>query len=203
MYPECHTDDVAAWLDRSTRAVFATAYPHGLRKSAEYLASDSAGRVQRGKQSAAMIASQIKPGTIPWNKGRKGVNGRSCTTFKKGNIPQTWQPIGTVVTHSDGYLLRKVSDTRNRRADWVYIHREVWEAARGPIPAGHVVIFKPGRHTTEIDKITADALECIDRAELARRNSMWTRYPPEIARLHQLRGALNRQINKHSKELSA
>jgi hypothetical protein len=47
--------------------------------------------------------------------------------------------------------------------------------------------------------ITLGRLELISRAENMRRNSYHTRYPKEVAQLIQLRGALNRQINKRLK----
>ena len=53
--------------------------------------------------------------------------------------------------------------------------------------------------TTDPDQITADKVECISRAENMKRNS-YHRYGKEIASLVQLRGAINRQINKRSKK---
>lgn len=38
------------------------------------------------------------------------------------------------------------------------------------------------------------------RAELMRRNSLHTNYPPQLVSLVQLRGALNRQINRRKQE---
>jgi hypothetical protein len=101
-------------------------------------------------------------------------------------------------TTKDGYLQRKVSDTGHGATDWRAVHALVWESAHGPIPKGSVVIFKPGRKTTDESAIAADGLECLSRAELMRRNSVHSKYPPEIARLVQLRGAINRQINKRA-----
>ena len=80
------------------------------------------------------------------------------------------------------------------------MHRLVWEAACGAVPDGHIVVFRPGRKTTDPDKITLDALELLTRAENMRRNSVHSKYPPEVARLVQLRGALTRQINRKAKE---
>ena len=56
----------------------------------------------------------------------------------------------------------------------------------------------PGRRTTNVDEITIDALECISRKTLIERNTVH-RHGPEIARLVQLRGAVNRQIRKHER----
>ena len=79
------------------------------------------------------------------------------------------------------------------------MHRLVWMAANGPLPAGHIVVFKPGRRTTELEAITLDAVELISRAENMRRNSVH-QLPPELARLVQLRGVLIKTINRKAKE---
>lgn len=200
MYPDCHTQDVAAWLGRSVKSVYEAAKMNGVRKSPEYLSSDAAARIRRGRQHPACIASRIKPGSAPWNKGLHGVNGESSTRFRPGQMPQTWKPIGSVRIERDGPKV-KVSDTRDKARDWRYAHHLVWEKANGPIPAGMLVVFKPGMRTNDVDRITADMLDCIDRRELMLRNSYHTTLPPELARLVQLRGALHRQINKHSRTL--
>lgn len=202
MYPQCHTADVAAWIGRSRAGCFNAAFGLGLRKSADYLASDASARGVRGKQDPRLVAHQFRPGHATWNAGRKGwtAGGRSAATrFTKGSVPQTWRPIGTVVLTEDRYLLVKVSDTRNRRKDWRYQHHLAWEAAHGPIPAGHIVVFKRGMHTTDASLLTADRLECIDRAELARRNHPRSR-DPELGRLFQLKGAIARQVNRITRE---
>lgn len=209
-YPQLTGADMAAVLKRTTSSVFQRAKKLGLEKSAEFLASDRSGRMQRGKQNPSMVASQFKPGQQSWNKGLKGVVGvqEACraTQFKKGrpaSEARNYRPIGSERVNADGYLDRKVTDDPSifpaRR--WVGVHRLVWEAAHGPIPPGHVVVFKKGRHTTDATAITLDSLELVTRAELMRRNSVHTVYPPEVARLAQLRGALNRQINKRTREM--
>jgi len=84
----------------------------------------------------------------------------------------------------DGYLERKVSDDRSiqpaRR--WVAAHRLVWEAAHGPVPAGHIVRFKPGMHTTVAEQITVDRLELYSRAANMAQNSIHN-YPVPVKSL--------------------
>jgi hypothetical protein len=208
-YPKLRGIDLAEVLKRTTSSVFQRAKKLGLEKSPEFLASDLSGRVQRGKQHPNMIASQFQKGQTSWNKGLKGVVGvqDACraTQFKKGrpaHEARNYKPIGSLRINADGILERKVTDDPNvypaRR--WVPVARLVWEAANGPIPAGHVVRFKQGLATTVPELVTLERLECISRVENMRRNSVHTVYPPEVARLAQLRGALNRQINKRAKE---
>lgn len=201
-YPHTKTDDIADALGRSVGQVYQAAARLGLRKSAEYLESDLAGRIQRGSQCEAMKATQFKPGLKPWNKGKPGSVGfqEGCrrTQFKPGSKPHTWVPIGSTRLTKDGYLQQKITDTGCVPRDWKSMHSLVWERDVGAIPDGHVVIFRVGCKTAEPDDITADKLECISRAELMRRNT-YHRYGPEVARLVQLRGAITRQINKRAK----
>lgn len=204
MYPECHTDDVAAWIGRSTSQCYQGAARFGLNKSAEYLASDTACRIRRGKQHPSMIASRFKAGQDAWNKGLRGVVGvqEACraTQFKKGVRPHTWMPIGSYRISSEGVLEQKLTDEPGPNSvRWFPVHRTLWVGANGPIPPGHVVRFKPGQKTTDLALITLERLECVTRMENMRRNSLHTIYPPEVAHLVQLRGALNRQINARTR----
>jgi hypothetical protein len=106
--------------------------------------------------------------------------------------------VGTRRIDKDGLLEEKVTDTRSK-ADWIPLHRLAWIQANGAVPAGHIVVFKAGRRTTDPEQITADAVECITRSELMRRNT-YHRYGPDVAKVYQLRGEINRQINKRLKE---
>jgi len=210
-YPDLTGADLAEILKRTTSSVFQRAKTLGLSKSAEFLASERSGRVQRGRDDPRMTATQFKKGQTSWTKGLRGVvgvqDGCRATQFKKGQMAgaaqHNYKPIGTLRINAEGVLERKVTDDPNiypaRR--WVSVARLVWEAANGPIPAGHLVRFKPGMATTDPDLVTLDRLECITRVENMRRNSVHTIYPPEVAHLVQLRGALNRQINKRAKAL--
>lgn len=203
LYPDLPCVDIAALLDRRPGSVYQAAARLGLQKSDYFKASDMSGRVARGRQHPSMIASRFQPGLVPWNKGSNfTAGGRSVETrFKKGQMSGAAQhnyvPIGTLRISKDGYLERKVTDDQSlvpaRR--WQFVHRLVWEASHGPIPAGHMVVFKKGQFTNKVELLTADRLECISRAENAHRNSIW-RKDPELAKLYQLKGAINRQVNR-------
>jgi hypothetical protein len=211
MYPECHTGDVAAWIGRTVSQCYQHAAALGLRKSAEYLASDTACRIQRGKRDPRLAVGQFKPGFTPWNKGRDGretgtghhPNSRR-TQFRVGRKPEearNYRPIGSLRINADGILERKVSDDPSivpaRR--WVSVARLVWEEAHGPIPAGHLVRFKPGMATAKVEELTLERLECITRAEHARLNHP-RNHSPELAKLVQLKGAITRQVNRITRE---
>lgn len=105
--------------------------------------------------------------------------------------PHTRKPIGTEKVDSDGYLRRKLTDTGYPPKDWVAVHRINWEAAHGPIPKGHMVIFRDGDKTN----VAVENLELISFREQMRRNTLHN-YPKEIAQAIQLRGALIRRINR-------
>lgn len=182
VYPHMTNAQLSEMFGKSPKAIGLMALSIGIKKTPEVLA-----------------LSRFKPGAEPFNKGLSGVNGASKTSFKKGNTPQTWQPIGTRRINKDGCLVEKVSDTRNRRVDWQPVHRMVWTAANGPVPDGHVVVFKPGRKTTDASVITLDCVECVTRAENMKRNTVH-RLPKELVQTIQLIGALNRQINKRTKK---
>ena len=193
-YPHTPTTDIAERLRRPLQAVYRRAYLLGLSKSAEYLASPAAGRVRRGERRA--VATEFKPGHPPANKGlrRPGwAPGRMAQTqFRPDQAPHNTVPIGTEVVRSDGYVWVKRWDDRTpARLNWTSKHQAVYEAAHGPIPDGHIVRFRNADRTN----IALENLECVSRAEHAATKGLHS-LPPEIVQVHQLRGAITRQINK-------
>lgn len=194
-YPHEKTEQIAADLDRPMYSVYNKAYALGLKKSAEYLASPDAQRLRRGDNVGA--AYRFPKGHVPANKGVKGVCYEGCkpTQFKPGQKPHTWKPIGTERLSKEGYLQRKMADTGCTRRDYVAVHHLIWKEAGRDIPQGHALSFKDGNKTN----ITLENLELVSRADLMRRNT-YHNYPKEIAQLIQLRGAVQRQINKRSKQ---
>lgn len=120
-----------------------------------------------------------------------------ATQFTAGQMPQTWQPIGTITCDRDGYLKKKISDLRDQpsRYNWKFVHVMEWEKHHGPVPSGHNVVFRNGDKTD----IRIENLELISNAELMRRNT-YHRYPKPVARAIQLKGALSRKINRRMKQ---
>lgn len=207
LYPNHTAKFVANVLRRTTSQVYSKAFALELEKSDAFWESDASGRARQGKQDPRMQATQFKKGLTPWNKGKKGLTGvqENCrrTQFKKGRPPQearNYQPIGSLRVTRDGLLERKVTDDHPVPARrWVAVHRLVWEAANGPVPEGHIVVFKDKKRTTVLEEITLDRLECISRAENARRNHP-SRRSPEYHKLVQLKGAITRQLNRIVRE---
>lgn len=179
LYPNMENSEIGRRLvrRRTWSAVQNKAVKLGLRKSPEF-----------------MRTVRLPKGHTPWNKGTHWEAGGKAllTRFKKGNRPQSWKPLGTERVTRDGTLERKVSDS-GRKRDWKPVKDIIWEAKRGRIRRGWFVVHKDRNR----NNFKLSNLALVDRAENMRRNT-YQRYPKEIARLIQLRGALNRQINKRA-----
>lgn len=86
-----------------------------------------------------------------------------ATWFKKGDRPKNEMPVGTIVTNSEGYMLRKKQMEGSMWERWELLHRAVWEEHNGPVPEGMIVIFKDGnRKNCDISN-----LMMVSRGELA------------------------------------
>ncbi len=75
---------------------------------------------------------------------------------------------------------------------WPLYNRYLWEQHKGPIPPKHIVIFKDGNRANCV----IENLELISKADNARRNVMWAKYPRELAEAIQLAGCLKRKIGR-------
>lgn len=204
-YPHQRTADLAAALGMNIKTVHAKASRLGLRKSEAFLATDKSGRIFKGGTLGQR--TQFKPGQKVWNAGRKGwqAGGRSALTqFTTGMEPPNTLPVGSyrVVrsTNGIGQLEQKIgTEPGPNHKRWKSVHRLIWEAANGPVPDGHICVFKPGCKTLVLEEITLDKVECISRRENAARNHP-NRSNPELAKLIQLKGAITRQVNRITKE---
>ena len=199
LYPNFKTEDVAFMLGHSLEATYRKANSLGIRKTDAFLASGCAGRLDGIRGGA----TRFQKGIVPWNKGVKGAAGvqPACraTQFKPGQSPANTLPIGSTKFDKSGVLLQKVSNAKgNNSARWRAVHELVWIRANGPVPAKHIVVFKPGMRTNVLEEITIDRVECISLAENMKRNTRHN-LPPELNKVVQLRAVLTRQINKRMK----
>ena len=103
-------------------------------------------------------AGCFKKGFIPWNKGKKGYMGANKTSFKKGNKPKNWRPVGSERIDSNEYTLIKVAEPNK----WVFKHRWIYEQKYGEISKGAVIIFADGNK----NNLSIDNLLCVTREEL-------------------------------------
>lgn len=192
-YPHMTTAATAERIGRSAKSVSNQAKYIGLRKTPEFLASPEACRLQRGTTAGAK--SWFKPGMVPWNKGKlfPSSDTSKVNQFKAGKVPPNQLPVGYIRTNADGFLDIKTEPGMRK---WVPLHRWNWMQAHGSYPApGMALAFKDGNRMN----CSLDNVELISRHELMRRNSLH-RMPKVLVELVQLRGALNRKINKALKE---
>ena len=205
-YPHEKTSKIAADIGMTDQQVFAFAKRPGidLKKTPEYLASPDACRLRR--EDSPGIAYRYPKGHVPANKGVKGISypGMEVTQFKKGQLSPRCaamlKQVGDLRVSNYGYLERKVTMGLSGGQRWKAEHRLVWEAANGPLPKGHIVIFRKGMKTTDPAEITLDKLELVSYEENMRRNSFHNNYPKEVGQLIQLRAVVQRKINRKEKD---
>lgn len=208
LYPHTPTRDVAAQFQRGISGVYGRANALGLKKSQAFIDSDKSGRLKKGHTHEGSVPHQFQRGQVPFNKGLRRPPGWSLGRmretqfrkgFKTGKAAENWKPIGTVLADGEGYLRIKVRDAAHKETTgfgntsvWPLLNRHIWEKAHGPIPTKHIVKFKDGNRSNCV----IENLELMTMADNARKNSMWNNYPPELARLIQLNGALKRRIKR-------
>ena len=152
-YPE-----IARHLGKRSGTVNSMAWKLGLKRTQE-------------EQKAIVLkynTSCFPKGSTPANKGKKGYCAPGCEVswFKKGQLPKNTLADGVItIRHKKGdnhpYQFIRIG-----QAKWVFLHRHIWEQAKGPIPKDSVVIFKDGNTLNCV----LDNLELITKAENARRN---------------------------------
>lgn len=79
----------------------------------------------------------FEKGSVPPNKGTKGLTGANKTSFAKGHKTWNKQPIGYEYK-ADGYIRIKVAEPNV----FTFKHRKIWEEHHGPVPDTHVIAFK-------------------------------------------------------------
>lgn len=124
---------------------------------------------------ACQFDGRFVKGQKPWNTGKKAVNGKSSTVFKKGNTPQNVRPVGFERIRKDGYVQIKVAEGFKQ---FRQKQRVIWEQHHGPIPQNCVVIFLDGNKLN----CSIENLVLVKRKELAVLN-MYERFadsPPDI-----------------------
>ena len=139
----------------------------------------------------------FKKGSIPANKGTKGLTGANKTSFAKGNVPANTRKVGTISTRKDkngnSYMHIKVAEPNK----WQMLHVYIWENRYGKIPKGYCVIFK--------DKDTLnprlDNLMLVSRAELVRLNQKYAYIDESLKETALQVIKINDAIIKKSKKL--
>jgi hypothetical protein len=205
-YPDSDTADLATALGVTARQVLSKANAMGLHKTPAFR-SEQRRQLMLANPDHGAHRHAFPKGHQPANKGVKrpgwAVGRMAEHQFKPGNRPITWVPIGSYRVTPDGVFERKFSDDPGPNTNrWKPVARLVWEQHVGPVPPGHIVVFRPGQRPERVDQVEAyvvERLECISRRENLRRNSHH-QYGPEMSRLVQLRGVLTRVIRNREKK---
>lgn len=137
----------------------------------------------------------FKKGSIPANKGTKGLTKRNKTSFDFGNRPMNAKKVGSVVTRKDkngsSYMRIKIEEPNK----WQMLHVYIYEHKHGKVPKGYCVIFK--------DKNTLntrlDNLMLVSRDELARLNQKYAHIDKSLKEtaLHVIK--ISKEIRKGEK----
>lgn len=190
LYPNHTNLEIASMLGSTESAVSGMAFKLKLRKSAKFLFEHSS-------------KSFFPKGHQPMNKGRKQteymsdvqIDKTKATRFKKGNIPGNHKSVGYERVNKDGYIEVKTAEPNVFELK----HRLIWAEHNGEIPPCCNIQFKDG----DRQNVCIENLYIISRSEqMKTQNSMYARYPEDVQYLIKLKGALNRQINKATKNES-
>ena len=109
----------------------------------------------KGRQITSFVKNQgIKcgrnghfgKGHVTWNKGTKGLVKPNSGNFKKGDVPPNSQPVGSERVNSMGVIDVKIAEPNpyvaGQMTRWKQKHIILWEEKYGPVPDGHVIIFR-------------------------------------------------------------
>jgi hypothetical protein len=211
-YPDAETPELAKRFGTTVLGTCQRAAKLGVRKSAEYIAKLLEIEAQRLRLVG--VKSRYQKGRTPENKGlrRPGYSvgrGRMAETqFKKGErsgiAAKNWRPIGTILADGEGFLRIKVREGSKgepygfgNMKIWPLLNRHVWEQHKGPIPPGHIVIFKD----RDRSNCAIENLKLLSFADNMRRNTIHN-LPPELKQVIQLTGALKRKIRDREEKLN-
>ncbi|HVI10185.1 MAG TPA: HNH endonuclease signature motif containing protein [Candidatus Binatia bacterium] len=210
VYANAGNQDLARRFKTNWLSVFQRAKKLGLKKSPEHIARTLAECGRQITVHPKSVAARYPKGHEPANKGtrRPGwFKGRMRDGwFKKGHknemyAPKAERPLGALRVSSYGYIERKIRMDGRGGERWQREHYLIWIAAHGPVPKGHIIVFKDRDKT----HITLDNLECISFAENMRRNTIHVRRSPELKETIYALIALKRSITmrerRHAKEL--
>jgi hypothetical protein len=197
-YPDTQTALLAREWGRTINSVYSMADKLKLKKTVDYLATEHGGRLR----ALNLTGPRFEIGHKPWNIGMKGLmlageKGRQYW-FKKGTLngaaAVNERPLGSLRVGKGDLLEIKISLAHGEKksARWRPYHAQLWIAAHGPIPPGHIIIFSDGNRRN----FDLGNLLCITRQENMQRNSLHNKWPKEFCIVAQLRGALNRRIRE-------
>lgn len=194
-YSNGSTSIMAKRLKRPKSSLYNKAHILGIYKTKKYLLKHAS--FQKGTQLGKV--TQFQKGHVPDNKGktmspeiREEVK---HTFFKKGHKPKNTKTDGHISIRKDTRTGISYKYIRISEGIWELLQRYIWIQEHGEIPKGYNVVFKDGNSLN----VTLENLELLSDSELLKKNYFY-KYPKEIQRLIQIKGALTRQINKRNKD---
>ena len=133
------------------------------------------GAITRNKLNTGRTG-RFEKGHATWNKGTKGLTKANVTSFKKGQKPHNYKPLGSERIVKDGYCEVKVSDTGRR---WIPKHVLIYEKHHGKVPKGSAVIFLDGdKRNFDIDNlylVTRSQLAMLNKNSLIQKDAELTK----------------------------
>lgn len=149
---------------------------------------------KKNKKISSELDGRFAKGHIPANKGVKGMQKANITSFKEGNRPHNYAPVGSERINSDDYIDIKIEDPNK----WKGKHILIWEKYNGPVPKGHAVIFgDKNRRNFDINNlilVSRKQLLILNRNKLIKSDSDLTKTGVIIADLYQ-------KINERKKSI--
>ena len=141
----------------------------------DYTRHQIKGAITRNKLNTGRTG-RFEKGHATWNKGTKGLTKANVTSFKKGQKPHNYKPLGSERITKDGYCEIKVSDTGRR---WRPKHVLIYEKHHGKVPKGSAVIFLDGdKRNFDIDNlylVTRSQLAMLNKNSLIQKDAELTK----------------------------
>lgn len=118
------------------------------KKFGTNLTANNIKNFRRNNKLKCGLTGRFKKGQVSWNKGKtwdefmpkeSQANSRK-TTFKKGNKPHNYRPVGSERITKDGFVEIKIAEPNK----WDIKARVICENAYGKIPKGYKVIYLDG-----------------------------------------------------------
>lgn len=146
------------------------------------------------------VKTRFSKGHQPYNKNIKGIHLSPATEFKKGHLPASHKPVGTITLRRNkprGYVLRmiKVSGLKEGSHKWIPLATWIWEQSYGPVPRGFFVVHADGDTLNDV----IDNYEIATRAEHLRRIKERGGERMEKCRIKTLRAASKRRWRRYWK----
>ena len=136
---------------------------------------------------------QFKKGSIPANKGTKGLTRANRTSFKKGQTPVNYRPIGSERITKDGYLEIKIKDPNL----WRLKHLVIWEKENGRLPKGCAIMFADGNklnlNMENLILVTRNQLLIMNKRKLRKDSIELTKVGLNIAKVYERIGERRRK----------